>query len=81
MPKIETARLLLRPYTPQDLDELAPILSNPAVMKYSPRGPIPKDQVKEVTQETLQFFIKHWQQHGFGVWAVVEKATVKLIGH
>ncbi len=49
MPEIETARLLLRPYTPQDLDELAPILSNPAVMKYSPRGPIPKDQVKEVT--------------------------------
>ncbi|WP_375470282.1 GNAT family N-acetyltransferase [uncultured Nostoc sp.] len=81
MPEIETARLLLRPYTPQDLDELAPILSNPAVMRYSPRGPIPKDQVKEVTQEILKFFITHWQQHGFGVWAVVEKATAKLIGH
>ncbi|MFS0516543.1 GNAT family N-acetyltransferase [Nostoc sp. UIC 10607] len=37
MPQIEAARLLLRPYTPQDLDELAPILSNPAVMRYSPR--------------------------------------------
>ena len=73
MPEIETARLLLRPYTPQDLDELAPILSNPAVMSYSPRGPIPKDQVKEVTQEILKFFITHWQQHGFDVWAVVEK--------
>lgn len=60
MPEIETARLLLRPYTPQDLDELAPILSNPAVMRYSPRGPIPKDQVKEVTQEVLKFFITHW---------------------
>ncbi|WP_257236711.1 GNAT family N-acetyltransferase [Nostoc sp. 'Peltigera malacea cyanobiont' DB3992] len=67
MPEIETARLLLRPYTPQDLDELAPILSNPAVMRYSPRGPIPKDRVKEVTQETLLIFYKHWQQHGFGV--------------
>lgn len=81
MPQIETARLLLRPYTPQDLDELAPILSNPEVMRYSPTGPIPKDQIKEVTQKTLQFFIKHWQQHGFGVWAVVEKATAELIGH
>ncbi|MBG1240515.1 GNAT family N-acetyltransferase [Nostoc sp. NZL] len=48
MPQIETARLLLRPYTPQDLDVLAPILSNPAVMRYSPRRSIPKDQVKEV---------------------------------
>lgn len=72
MPEIETARLLLRPYTPQDLDELAPISSNPAVMRYSPRGAIPKDWVKEVTQEILQFFITHWQQHGFGVWAVME---------
>ncbi|QMS89746.1 GNAT family N-acetyltransferase [Nostoc edaphicum CCNP1411] len=44
---MKTARLLLRPYTPQDLDELASILSNPAVMRYSLRGPIPKDQVKE----------------------------------
>ncbi|MEH1870883.1 GNAT family N-acetyltransferase [Nostoc sp.] len=81
MPEIETTRLLLRPYTHQDLDELAPILSNPAVMRYSSRGPIPKDQVKEVTQQTLQNFITHWQQHRFGVWAVVEKATAKLIGH
>ncbi|MCC5641669.1 GNAT family N-acetyltransferase [Nostoc sp. CHAB 5824] len=63
MPQIETVRLLLRLYTSQDLDELAPILSNPAVMRYSPRRPIPKDQVKEVTQGTLQFFITHWQQH------------------
>ncbi|MEH1965756.1 GNAT family N-acetyltransferase [Nostoc sp.] len=81
MPEIETARLLLKPYIPQDLDELAPILSNPAVMRYSPRGPIPKNQVKEVTQQTLQFFIRHWQQHRFGLWAVVEKASAKLIGH
>jgi RimJ/RimL family protein N-acetyltransferase len=81
MPGIETARLQLRPYSLEDLDELAPILSNPAVMKYSPRGAIPKDKVKEVTLEILEFFITHWQQHGFGVWAVVEKATVKLIGH
>ncbi|WP_223280026.1 GNAT family N-acetyltransferase [Nostoc sp. PA-18-2419] len=43
MLEVETARLLLRPYTPQELDELARILSNPAVMKYSPREPIPKD--------------------------------------
>ncbi|NDJ20547.1 GNAT family N-acetyltransferase [Nostoc sp. B(2019)] len=81
MPEIETARLQLRPYTLKDLDELAPILSNPAVMKYSPRGPIPTEKLKEVTLEILEFFIAHWRQHGFGVWAVVEKATAKLIGH
>ncbi|MEH2026097.1 GNAT family N-acetyltransferase [Nostoc sp.] len=56
MPEIETARLLLRPYTPQDLDELAPILSNPAVMRYSHRGTMPKDRVKEVTRENITIF-------------------------
>lgn len=81
MPKIETARLLLRPYTLKDWDELAAILSDPEVMKYSPRGPIPQEKVKEVTLEILQSFFAHWQKHSFGVWAVVEKATLRLIGH
>ncbi len=81
MPKIETTRLYLRPYTLDDVDETAVILSNPEVMKYSPRGPIPKDQVKDVTQQILEFFMHHWKQHGFGVWVVVDKATNKLIGH
>ncbi|MGJ5675655.1 MAG: GNAT family N-acetyltransferase [Nostochopsis sp.] len=81
MLKIETTRLYLRPYILDDVDETAVILSNPEVMKYSPRGTIPKDQVKDVTQQILDFFIQHWKQHGFGVWAVVDKATNKLIGH
>ncbi len=81
MPKIETARLWLRSYTLDDLDELAVILSNPEVMRYSPRGPIAKEKVKAVTQEILEYFINHWQQHSFGVWAVVEKTTCKLLGH
>lgn len=80
MPEIETARLRLRQYTLDDLDELARILSNPEVMKYSPRGPIPKDKVKQVTQEILEFFLTHWEKHKFGVWAVIDK-TSQLIGH
>jgi ribosomal-protein-alanine N-acetyltransferase len=81
MPEIETNRLRLRPFTLNDLDRHARILSNPEVMKYSPRGPIPTDKVKQVTQEILEFFINHWKQHGFGVWAVIEKQTSQLIGH
>ncbi len=81
MPEIETARLRLRQYTLDDLDALARIVSNPEVMKYSSRGPIPKDKVKQVTQEILEFFLKHWQQHKFGVWAANDKQTNQLIGH
>lgn len=81
MPEIETARLHLRPYTLSDLDELTVILSHPEVMRYSPRGPLPKGKERQITQEILEFFINHWQQHKFGVWAVIYQQTNKLIGH
>ncbi|MBE9215826.1 GNAT family N-acetyltransferase [Plectonema cf. radiosum LEGE 06105] len=81
MAEIETARLRLRPYTLDDLDRLTVILSNPEVMKYSPRGPIPKGKEKQVTRDVLEYFIKHWDKYGFGVWAAIEKASGKLIGH
>ncbi|MBV6625710.1 MAG: GNAT family N-acetyltransferase [Rivularia sp. (in: Bacteria)] len=81
MAEIETARLRLRPYTLDDLDKLSVILSNPEVMKYSPRGVIPKGKEKQVTREILEYFIEHWEKYGFGVWAVIEKTSRKLIGH
>ena len=67
MLEIETQRLRLRQYSLDDLDELAIILSDPEVMRYSPRGVIPLDQVRQATKEILEFFINHWKQHGFGV--------------
>ncbi len=81
MLEIETQRLRLRQYSLDDLDELAIILSDPEVMRYSPRGVIPLDQVRQATKEILEFFINHWKQHGFGVWAVFEKKSNQLIGH
>ncbi len=81
MAEIETARLRLRPYTLDDLDRLSVILSNPEVMKYSPKGSIPKGKEKQVTREILEYFIEHWEKYGFGVWAAIEKTSGKLIGH
>lgn len=59
MPEIETDKLQLRQYTLDDLAHLASILSNLEVMRYSPRGAIPKEKVRQVTQEILEFFITH----------------------
>ncbi len=81
MLEIETQRLRLRQYSLDDLDKLAIILSNPEVMRYSPRGAIPKEHVQQATKEILEFFMNHWKQHGFGVWAVLEKKSNQLIGH
>lgn len=47
-------------------------------MKYSPRGVIPQDKVRQVTQEILEFFITHCEHYGFGVWAVIYKQIINF---
>jgi RimJ/RimL family protein N-acetyltransferase len=77
LPSIETRRLILRPFVPDDLDRLAVILSDPDVMRYLPGG---SPRTREQTENTFKFTIAHWEQRGFGWWAVVNKANQELIG-
>ncbi len=76
-PIIETARLRLRMFCAQDLDSLAAMLADPAVMRYVEDGQ-PKD--RDVAEKALNSIITHWEKHGFGRWAVEEKQTEKFIG-
>ena len=78
MDVIETARLHLRQFTLGDLDDLYPIFSDPDVVKYMKTGaPVSREE----TESALMSIIKHWEQHGFGRWAVVLKETGRLIGY
>jgi ribosomal-protein-alanine N-acetyltransferase len=79
MHEVETARLLLRMFTEDDLDALSEILADPDVMEYIGKDGLPIS--KEETSVALQSIIRHWQQHGFGRWAVEDKAERKLIGY
>jgi ribosomal-protein-alanine N-acetyltransferase len=45
-----------------------------------PRGPFPAARATEIAARTVSYFIEHWQRHGFGVWAVVDKASGAVIG-
>jgi len=76
-PSIETGRLILRPFELDDLDDLAAILADPDVTRYLPGG---RPRTREQTGTTLQFIISHWEQHGFGWWAVNLKTDRELIG-
>jgi len=77
MPAIETDRLLLRMFCPEDLDELARLFSDPDVMRYVGDGqPVDRDGA----DKALQSIIKHWQTHGFGRWAAVDKRTREFVG-
>ncbi|MBW4446309.1 MAG: GNAT family N-acetyltransferase [Spirirestis rafaelensis WJT71-NPBG6] len=74
MPEIETVQLKFRHFTAEDFDDLFRLYTDPEVMKYlSPR-------TKEQTQASLSKDIQHWQEHNFGMWAVIDKQSSKIIG-
>ena len=74
---IETDRLRLRMFRPDDLNNFATLLRDPDVMRYVEDGQ-PKDAA--VAEEALNSIIAHWQRHGFGRWAVEEKASSDFVG-
>lgn len=77
IPIIETDRLALRGFAPDDLNRLAEILSTPEVMRYMPGG---KPMSRERAEANLRQILGHWEQHGFGWWAVVYRPDDRLIG-
>jgi [ribosomal protein S5]-alanine N-acetyltransferase len=78
MHEIETERLQLRLFKPDDLDDLFLIFSDPDVIKYLGSGqPAQRDE----TENALMSIIRHWEIYGFGRWAAICKQTSKLIGY
>jgi ribosomal-protein-alanine N-acetyltransferase len=77
-PVIETARLRLRLFRPDDLDDLAAMLKDPLVVRYVGDG---KPADREVAQKALASVIDHWRRHGFGRWAVEDKETHQFLGY
>ena len=79
IPGIETARLLLRPFTVADLDDYVQhIFADADVMRYLPERDLTPP---ERAERTVAAFNNHWSQRGYGVWAVTDKITGQFIGH
>lgn len=77
MPSIETARLLLRMFRLDDLDNLATLLADADVVRYVGNGlPIPRAE----SENALHSILRHWNDHGFGRWAITEKESGGFIG-
>ena len=75
MTGIETDRLLLRRWREADLDPYTRICADPEVMRYM-GGP----RTRGRCEEQIAWFLQHWEERGFGHWAVEEKATGAFIG-
>jgi RimJ/RimL family protein N-acetyltransferase len=69
---VETERLLLRPWRPdEDLDPLAALNAEPEVMRWiAPNRPLRRDE----SAAQLERIVAHWDEHGFGLWAVEPRA-------
>ncbi|MCX4026695.1 GNAT family N-acetyltransferase [Endozoicomonas sp. SM1973] len=77
IPVIKTKRLMLRGFDQNDLDAYATICESPDFMKFLSAG---KPLTREQAWEQIEYIISHWSEYNYGLWAVVEQSTNKLIG-
>jgi RimJ/RimL family protein N-acetyltransferase len=77
MSLIETARLQLRMFRPDDLEHLAALFLDPDVMKYVGDG---RPATRGEAEVALKSIIRHWETQGFGRWAAVDKETQEFVG-
>jgi ribosomal-protein-alanine N-acetyltransferase len=73
---IETPRLRLTPFAAGDLDHLAALYADPAVMGVRKLGV----QTRAESTAWLADYTDHWQIRGFGMWAVAERADGAFMG-
>ncbi|MBJ7472358.1 MAG: GNAT family N-acetyltransferase [Solirubrobacteraceae bacterium] len=71
------ATILLRPFTLADVPAAHAVYSDPAVMRYVGHGPV---RAIGGTDSMIRQYMAHQRTHGFGFWAVVDKATGVVIG-
>jgi ribosomal-protein-alanine N-acetyltransferase len=89
-PTLSTDRLSLRPFSLDDAPAYARIIHDREVMRHLGTGVLYR--VKRLAANALGVLSdlearreirsigRHWDRHGFGLWAVEEKATGSLLG-
>jgi ribosomal-protein-alanine N-acetyltransferase len=70
----------LRAFRPDDLDALAVIYADPEVMRYIRGGVAAGPRTREQTAASMDAYAAEWDQHDYGVWAVVSRADGQLLG-
>jgi RimJ/RimL family protein N-acetyltransferase len=76
MERLETDRLILRMFEPDDLNAYAEMCADPEVMQYLGGIPLTRDEA----WRNMAMVLGHWRLRGFGLWAVEERATKTLVG-
>jgi ribosomal-protein-alanine N-acetyltransferase len=75
MPILQTQRLSLREFVPEDIDALAAVLSDPETMRYYP-APFDRAGVADWIQRNRI----RYANDGHGLWAMILNSSGELIG-
>lgn len=73
--RLETERLVLRPFVMEDLDAIHAVLGDAEIMVYYP-APFTREQSKK----WIEWNLAHYRDHGHGLWVLESKATGELVG-
>jgi RimJ/RimL family protein N-acetyltransferase len=76
MVTLETDRLLLRMFQQSDLNAYAAMSADPEVMRFLGGKVLNRNE----SWRSMAQVCGHWQLRGYGMWAVVEKASGELAG-
>ena len=75
---MQTARLLLRRFTLDDAEAYMPLVSDPAVLRYT--GEEPQQSIEAVRQILQTRPLRDYLKYGYGRMACIEKSTGRLVG-
>lgn len=73
---LETERLLIRNFVPDDLASFAQLHTDPEVMRFSLAGPLPFAKA----QERFEGLCAYHKAHGFGMFALFLKGSSEFVG-
>lgn len=78
---IETERLVLRRFEGRDFEGLARFYADDQVMRHMlPGRGLPRAQAQERAKSNIHNFNDHWERRGYGVWALQDRASGRLLG-
>jgi [ribosomal protein S5]-alanine N-acetyltransferase len=73
--RIETSRLWLRPYAQTDISAALAVLGDPETMSFYPQ-PYSEEQVTAILRKNIDSY----NLHGYGLLAMIEKSSERLVG-
>jgi RimJ/RimL family protein N-acetyltransferase len=77
---VTTDRLVLRPFGAEDVEAHARLYDDPEVTRWLGDGPWLGEVARAHSRKTLERFAEEWARHGWGVWAVTDRATGEVMG-